>query len=215
MVDLDLGDSAAIIAEAKRLGVLRNQLAYILATAKWETAHTIKPVRETLATSDHDAAARLETAWKRGKLPWVKVPYWREGWFGRGYVQLTHRDNYARAQRELGIGTTLTENPSKALDPDIARGVLIRGMLGGWFTGHRLGQYVNLQKSDFVEARRVVNGTDRKHEIAALATEYDGALLSVGYGVEPIDTPHEEPTEPDKANWLAALIKAIISIFSR
>lgn len=153
--------------------------AYILATAYHETAHTMQPVRETLASSDTQAVARLESAWNKGKLPWVSRPYWRfdgEGktWLGRGYVQLTHKANYARAGEELGVD--LVGNPSAAMNPDLAAQILVRGCMGGWFTGQRLSDYL---PGDYKGARRVVNGTDRAAEIARYASKFEAALLAM------------------------------------
>lgn len=186
MVSLSLGDTQYIIERARMRGVLRNQLAYILATAYHETAHTMKPVRETLATSDKQAIARLDAAYAKGQLKLVKTPYWRDGWFGRGYVQITHKANYDK----LGV------TKQTALQRDTATRVLLDGMLEGKFSkGNRLDKYVTLSKSDFVGARKVVNGTDRAKDIAALARQYDAALLADGYGVD--DAPELVKVEPE------------------
>jgi hypothetical protein len=113
----------------------------------------------------------------------VSRPYWRDGFFGRGYVQLTHEANYARAGRELGLD--LVRNASKALEPEVAAEILVRGMRDGWFTGQKLADYVTLQASNYRGARRIVNGTDKATVIAELAREFEAALLAEGYGVEP------------------------------
>lgn len=181
-MNLDHGSARLLIETCRKYGCLRNQTAYVLATAHWETAHTLEPVRETLATSDGQAISRLTRAWERGQLPWVKSAYWTGGFFGRGFVQLTHRYNYERAGRELGID--LVSDPSRALEPEVAAEVIVRGMLEGWFTGKKLADYVTLKASDYVGARRIVNGTDRARAIAELACEYERALLAEGYGVE-------------------------------
>ena len=180
-MDMTIGDTQAIVAECRKYGLLRNQCAYVLATAYWETARTMEPVREALAPTDEAAIARLDRAWSRGQLAWVSTPYWRDGWFGRGYVQLTHEANYARAGRLLGID--LTGSPRLALDPDVAATILVRGMMEGWFTGKAVPNYITLHRSDFVGARRVVNGTDRAQAIAEIARDYDEALRAAGYGV--------------------------------
>lgn len=166
-MDMNLGDTQLILRECKARNVLRNQTAYILATAKWETAHTMKPIRE-----------RGSRSYLEGKdyFPW----------FGRGYVQLTWEDNYKRAGKEVGVN--LTHDPDKALDPDVAVKILVAGMMEGWFTGKSLGDYVTLQRSDFVGARRVVNGTDQAETIAAIARQYDAALKQMGYGEAPQET---------------------------
>lgn len=219
-MNLKLGDTRLIIAEARKHGLLRNQLAYVLATAYHETAHTMKPVRETLAKTDAKAKEILTKAWKAGKLPWVKSNYWSGGYLGRGYVQLTHKANYERAGRELGVD--LVNNPSLALEADIAAQIIVLGMRDGWFTAKELADYITLQSSNFVSARRIVNGTDKADLIAGYARKYDDLLRAEGYGVTPADKPAPKPeigipiTKPQPSTgWLAALIKVIFSIFKR
>lgn len=187
--DLTLGDSPAILDACRTAGLLRNQTAYVLATSFHESAHTMKPVRETLATTDDEAIRRLEKAWAAGKLPWVKTPYWRkdaEGktWLGRGYPQVTHKANYERIGARLGID--LTTDPNVMLRPEVAIPTMIVGMTEGLFTGKRLSDYITLQKSDFVDARRIINGTDRATLIAGYARAYDAALKAARYGEEPV-----------------------------
>lgn len=199
-MNLNLGDTQLIIAEGRKRQLLRNQLAYVLATAFHETAHTMKPVRETLATSDAQAISRLDAAWNKGQLKWVKTPYWRDGWFGRGYVQLTHKANYEKASIKLGVD--LVSNPSKAMDPHTAAAVLVVGSKEGWFTGKKLSDYITLKTSDFVNARRIINGTDRASDIAAIARQYDADLKLAGYGeVSPIPDREDKtvfvPKQPD------------------
>lgn len=183
-VNMNLGDTPLIVAACQKHGLLRNEAAYVLATAFWETARTMEPVREAMGDSDQQSIARLDRAWSRGQLPWVSAPYWRDGWFGRGYVQLTHERNYANAGAKIGVD--LVGDPSKALQPDIAAEILVRGMAEGWFTGRKLSDYFSLQESDYVGARRIVNGMDRAAAIAELARDYEDALVLEGYGVEPI-----------------------------
>lgn len=165
---LKKGHAPVLIQQAATAGLLRNQLAYVLATSDWETAHTHKPVRE---------AYWLSETWRKNNLRYYP-------WYGRGFVQLTWERNYKRAQKELGLGTMLTDDPDKAMDPQIAADICIKGMSDGWFTGKKLSDYITLRRSDFVNARRIINGTDRAHEIASIAREYDEALLKDGYGVE-------------------------------
>jgi len=120
------------------------QLSYILATTMHETAHTMKPVTE------YGSAAYLKAK-----------PYWP--YIGRGYVQLTWRENY----KKYGIEQT----PEKALDPDFSAHILIDGMVRGVFTGKKLGDYFNSHKDDPVNARRIVNIVDRAELIAGYHTE--------------------------------------------
>lgn len=193
-MNLDVGYTRMIIDYAKSNGVLRNQLAYILATAWHETAFTMKPIREAKGETDDQSIVRLESAYSKGQLPWVRSKYWtknKEGrsYFGRGFVQLTHETNYAKAGKELD--KPLVTNPSLALDPEIATKILVHGMLEGWFTGHKLYNYVLISSSDFYNARKVVNGLDKARDIEKYAKEYDLLLREEGYGneVEPEPTP--------------------------
>ncbi len=213
-MDLSHGDGRLIIAVCKKHGLLRNQCAYVLATAHHETAGTMKPVRETLANSDAKAKELLTKAWKAGKMKWVTRDYWSGGFFGRGYVQLTHEENYRKAGQKLGID--LVGNPSKALEPAIAAEILVLGMRDGWFTGKKLSDYITLTRSDYTWARRIVNGTDRADLIAGYAKAFNALLLAEGYGVDR-QSPPAEPTpqasarQPAPARSFWAVILAIFT----
>ena len=165
MMDLNLGDTQLIIETGRRNGLLRNQLAYVLATSFWETARTMKPVRE---------AFWLSESWRKRELRYYP-------WYGRGYVQLTWEANYKKAGDILGVD--LMTDPDVVMQPAIAAEILIRGSMDGWFTGRKIPDFITLQKSDFVGARKVVNGTDKRHEISAIAIEYNQKLTDAGYGV--------------------------------
>lgn len=189
-------------------------LAYVLATAKHETAHTMQPVRETLASTDAKAKERLTKAWKAGKMPSVKRDYWSSGYFGRGYVQLTHKANYEKAGKALGVD--LVGNPSLALDPEIAGRVLIRGMLEGWFTGKKLSDY----PSDFMGARAIVNGSDRASAIAGYAYRFLDAIERAAQPAPqpakpiPAPTPAPAPSRPATGFW-QAVVAFLLSLFGK
>ena len=161
-------------------------LAYVLATAFHETGATMQPVRETFASTDAKAKERLTRAWRAGKLPWVKTNYWSNGWFGRGFVQLTHKENYERAGQKLGID--LVSDPSKAMIPEISAAILVKGMVEGWFTGKKLADY----PSEFVGARRIVNGLDRAVKIS----EYAYSFLSAITAARAVSPPPKPATPP-------------------
>lgn len=175
-------------------------VAYILATAYHETAYTMQPVRETLADTDAKAVARLERAWASGKLKWVKTPYWRfdadgKTWLGRGYVQLTHKTNYARATKELGVD--LVGNPGLAMHAPIAAKILVRGSMEGWFTGRKLPSYAAGDGFDYVNARAVINGDVKGNgaKIAADAKAFEAALRAGGWSARVNEKP-ETVTRP-------------------
>ena len=195
MPSLKLGDTALIIAECKKRGLLRAQCAYVLATAHHETGGTMKPVRETFAATDAQAKARLTKAWKASKLPGVKRDYWSGGYYGRGYPQTTHVENYRWASDVTGVD--LVKNPDRMMEPAIAVQVMLVGMIEGRFReGHTLARYINAAKADFYGARDIINGDKRRNgkRIADLAAEYDLALKIAKYDATPA-----KPVEPTKA----------------
>lgn len=187
-------------------------LAYILATAYHETGKTMQPVKETTSPrnpnpSDTKVKEILTKAWKAGKLPWVKSNYWSSGWFGRGFVQLTHKDNYAKAGQKLGID--LVSDPSKAMIPEVSALILIRGMQGGWFTGRKLSD-----AGDFLEARRIVNGTDKAGQIATYANSFLSALEAAEAATPPTKpvtppAPTKPASAPRKGGWIVLAVLAV------
>jgi predicted chitinase len=149
---------AAIKSECASEGIgLKTQIAYVVATVDHETAHTFKPVREAYWLDDPDAYLKMHHP--------DYYPY-----YGRGFVQLTWESNY-RKYGQL-VGKDLVGTPDLALDPDVALFVLVHGFKTGGFTGHKLADHVNGQKTDFLNARRCINGVDRQHDIADLAQKY-------------------------------------------
>lgn len=143
-------------------------LAYGLATA-WHEA-LFKPIREY----GKGAGRSYGKPGRNGG----QVPY------GRGLVQLTHDDNYERADKELSLGGALIKNYDLALDPKIAVQILVRGMERGWFTGKSLGTYIGAELGtvpEFKEARRIINGTDRDDLIAGYARSFQNALVAGGW----------------------------------
>lgn len=163
-MNLDLGYTRKLIDAAKARGLLRNQTAYLLATSFLETAHTMKPVVE---------AYWLSEAWRKKNLRYYP-------WFGRGFVQLTWEENYLRAEKELGVA--FTKDPTLALDPDNAANIAVLGMQEGWFTRHKMADYIDLQHSDFFHARQIINGMDRANDIAVMAQQYDKDLRAIWVG---------------------------------
>ena len=213
---------SAIVNEAEVRNIPYRQLAYILATAYHETAHTMLPVRETMASTDDAAIAILERAWRAKKLSWVKTPYWRKdadgkSWLGRGYVQLTHKTNYQRSGLSLGID--LVSIPDRAMEPRIAALIMFDGMLKGSFTGKRLADYITDTKADYIGARRIINGTDKAELIAGYAIKFEWALRAGDYGSIPYTTlpmpatPTAPTPIPTKPNLLSLIISILVKLF--
>jgi predicted chitinase len=149
------GTIAAIKAECKALGIgLNTQIAYVLATVKWETAQTFKPVKEAFWLSED---------WRRNHLDYF--PY-----YGRGFVQLTWKNNYEAYSDILRID--LVNNRDLALDPNVALFVLVHGFKTGTFTHRKITDYITNSQTDFFNARRCINGIDRASEIADSAEQF-------------------------------------------
>jgi hypothetical protein len=54
--------------------------------------------------------------------------------------------------------------------------ITVGGMRDGDFTGMKLSDYIKPGSVDYVNARRIVNGTDRAEQIAGYAEKYEEAL---------------------------------------
>lgn len=158
--------------------------AYALATAWHETGGTMRPVTE--CGGERYFFARYDPCGARPDIA-RRLGNTQAGdgarFCGRGYVQLTGRANYARAERELGV--PLLAQPERALDPDVAAAVLRDGMREGWFTGVRFDAFLpsagQASRGQFVAARRIVNGQDRADDIALYALGYQRALGGAGW----------------------------------
>lgn len=137
--------------ERRKLKDLR-WLAYMLATAKHETSHIMQPITEGGSQK-----------YLRSKKYWP--------WIGRGYVQLTWERNYLRYRAPVlkQFDVDLMENPDAALLQPVAAFIMFDGMQVGAFTGKKLSDYFNDTKTDWVNARRIINGVDKAAQIADIA----------------------------------------------
>ncbi|NNF00013.1 MAG: hypothetical protein HKN25_13410 [Pyrinomonadaceae bacterium] len=153
------GTIEAIIWECsvQKIG-LKTQIAYVLATVEWETGRTFKPVKE---------AYWLSEEWREENLRYF--PY-----YGRGFVQITWERNYQKYSEILGID--LVANPDLAMNENIALFILVHGFKTGAFTGRKITDYIDDTKTEFVDARRCINGTDHDEDIAKLAENYLEAM---------------------------------------
>ncbi|HEX8357210.1 MAG TPA: glycoside hydrolase family 19 protein [Segetibacter sp.] len=150
----------------------RRQLAYCMATFKWETAHTMRPIDEFGSAERFNKLYGPTT--RVGKMLGNTQAGDGDRFHGRGYVQLTGRSNYARAGKFTGVD--LINNPDKAKDPELAYHIAIQGMKDGWFTGKKLSKFISGDKADFENARTIINGLDKADLIASIARRYSEIL---------------------------------------
>ncbi|WP_053004330.1 hypothetical protein [Flavobacterium sp. ABG] len=166
----------------EKLVPLKEQVAYMLATVYTETFKTFKPVRESFWIKDKVSRERtyhrydpiLANTEKRRKTA-IERGNTKEGdgvkYSGRGYVQLTWKNNYVKMKDQFGVD--LVNYPDKAMEPKIAAKIMIWGMNNGIFTGVSISKYVNESKTDYVSARKVINGKDQARSIANDAEDFE------------------------------------------
>ncbi|MBC7910820.1 MAG: hypothetical protein H7Y30_09995 [Pyrinomonadaceae bacterium] len=166
------------------------EAAYLLATVKGETG-TFQPRREIRANR-----ARQPGLWN------IQQRYWPSGFFGRGYVQITHRANYLNAGNKLrGIvidvpnndgstrqvtiaSNTFVDEPNLVMQPIASYLIASRGMREGWFRSRPNGRRFKLSDfvregapPDYVNARNIINSPrDRAAEFAGFADKFELCL---------------------------------------
>lgn len=188
-----------------------NDLAYIIATAFWESAQTMHPVKE---------AYWLDEAWRKKNLRYYP-------WYGRGLVQTTWEANYVKMGKVLGVD--FTKKPDLLLEWEYALPALFVGMEKGLYTGRKIVDYIDdIDESDtedlreFKEARRIVNGTDKAETIGKLALIFEKGLRAAGYVQGfPVKVPDvvvqpivvvDAPKVPETENTPVAASKSIFTI---
>lgn len=164
--------------------------AYMLATAWHETAATMLPIKER---GGHAYFTKLYDV--AGDRPKVCIQYGNtcagDGpkHCGRGFVQLTWKVNYEKADDALAnhgliIRGALMADPDLAMQPDIAAFIMLHGMRDGWFTGKKLSSYLPAQgvatKGQYILARKIINGTDRADLVEDHAQVFERALRDGG-----------------------------------
>jgi hypothetical protein len=156
-----------LLDEGEARGWDHRWLAYLLGTTYHETAKTMQPIAE------YGRGA--------GKPYGVPDPSTGQTYYGRGYVQLTWKENYQKMQDLLSV--PLVAEPDLALEPEIACQVIFHGMETGTFTGVGLPDYFTDTLTDWVNARRIVNALDRADAIAGYAEQFHAALSWTPGGV--------------------------------
>jgi hypothetical protein len=169
------------LSAMEKFGLTVAENAYIFATVYHETAKTFLPIEE----------------YGKGRGRKYGKPVNGKKYYGRGYVQLTWDFNYEKATKELkkqrpdlvaefekksGQKFDMLAIPEQALDHDISTYVLVLGSLQGWFTGKKIGDYINARQTDYINARRVINGVDHARMIANTAVKFEEII---GSSIEP------------------------------
>lgn len=157
-------------AEFTRRGMTSvEQLAYIMATAYHET----------------DRFKAYSEYGKGGKSKYAAAhALYNKGtarYYGRGWVMLTWLGNYAKmaikASVALGKEYDIVNKPDLILEHgELNAFITFEGMIQGVFTGRDLESHINDDETDYVNARRVINGLDKAELVAEYAEKFYGAL---------------------------------------
>lgn len=158
----------AILSEYNRLCINDvRKLAYVLATAFHETAKTMQPIAEYGKGKGYDYGKQLKMSRKPYSSP-------KQIYYGRGFVQLTWHENYEAMGKQLGLD--LLKNPDLLLTLKPSIDVMFIGMTKGMFTGKKLSDYFTSDKTDWGNARKIINGLDAANTIAGYAKIFYNAL---------------------------------------
>ncbi|RYE64369.1 MAG: hypothetical protein EOO83_01535 [Oxalobacteraceae bacterium] len=156
-------------------------LAYALGTAFHETAFTMQPIHERGGSTYFFNRYDKESPNASGRSVARVLGNTQRGdgvlFHGRGFVQLTGRTNYTNMGTRFA--TDLITNAAaadRALQPALAAKIMFQGMAAGAFTGKGFPRYFSPTTEDWVNARRIINGTDQAGPIADYGRRFYAAL---------------------------------------
>ncbi len=168
-------DGIEAILQECRMQVVTDprQVAYILGTIYHEVRRTMQPIEEDGRGKNRVYGHKV---WRTGKA-YNDVDHI---YFGRGLVQVTWRDNYVmltKAAKKAGYDWDFENNPELLLQAKPSTWAAVYGMKTGSFTGVGLSRYFNDKLTDFVNARRIINGKDCAELISGYSKTFFEALI--------------------------------------
>lgn len=143
--------------------------AYVLATAHHESDQW-KALTEYASGKAYEGRADLGNTRKGDGVKFK----------GRGFVMITGRRNYTDWAKRLGVD--IVAKPHLVAAVKYAVPILIDGMILGTFTTKKLSDYFTANRSDWINARRIVNGLDKASLIATHAKGFHAALMAATEG---------------------------------
>lgn len=150
------------------------QFAYVLATTFHEsylprTGVRFQPVKEGRERASSPRRANQDS-------------YWQTGYYGRGFPQTTHKENYLKSGAALGLGDLFVKNPNLLLTPEYAYEAMVICMTKGLYRkGKTLNKFLPNRIStedQRIAARDIINGDIRKNgkKIADYAQTFERIL---------------------------------------
>jgi hypothetical protein len=172
-----------------------------------------------LATIYHECAVKWQPIQEMGSQRYLLSKKYYP-WIGRGYVQLTWIFNYTAMKpivEQFLPHVDILRHPDSAMDPEAAWIILEAGMTKAdigplkepnFVPGHTLERYFNDSITDWVNARRIINGKDCANLIGGYAKKFYDCIEFVDEETV-IKTNGEgtEFTEPDANEAIAELEK--------
>lgn len=147
----------------------------------WEAQHAKKDDRwlaYALATAFHETDQKMQAIEEygkgRGRSYGRPDPATGQTYYGRGLVQLTWKTNYEKMGKVFGAD--LVNNPDLVLGLALSVKIMFYGMEQGSFTGKKFSNYFNSKTEDWVNARRIINGTDKANLIAGYGRKFYSAI---------------------------------------
>ena len=141
--------------------------AYMLATVKRECGGEWQPIGE----------------YDKGKGRKYGVPAGPYGhiYYGRGLTQNTWLDNYRMLTEAWNKAhpdrpVDFVKDPDLLLQIEYSYWAMSYAMRNGAYTGVGLKKYINAEKCDYLNSRRIINGTDCADMIAGYATTIEKLL---------------------------------------
>jgi len=152
----------------------KRQIAYILATAFHEVAGTMQPIAEFGKGKNRTYGHKV---WHSGKT-YNDVDHI---YYGRGHTQNTWRENYVmltKAAKKQGRDWDFENNPDLLLQIEPSAWATVYAMKAGSYTGVSLSKYFKDNQTEWVKARKIINGLDKAELIAGYAKKFYDALLA-------------------------------------
>lgn len=139
-------------------------LAYIMATVYHEVNKTMQPIAEY----GKGKGKPYGNKFKYGGGPGKRVVYTTPDklYYGRGHVQNTWYEIYEKLTNANKFGWDFLNDPDLLLTMKPSVWATFYGMTTGLYTGRKLAHYFDGKKEDPLNARKIINGTDKAELIA-------------------------------------------------
>lgn len=186
------GVRASLFAGSLKSRQVDGQNFILDAWEKYVPDHDVRWLANFLAQVYHETSQEMWPIEEHGKgsgQPYgVPDPITGQTYYGRGFVQLTWKDNYQRADVELHLAgdASCVAHADQQLDPAISARTGYRGMMEAWFRQpHCFAEYFSETADDPYNSRDIVNGDkdvvpgwSDGRPIGRLVEEYHGKFFA-------------------------------------